>query len=154
MELIRETADKLIELLSNGSIKQEDILSALQKRIKQIDSKLRAYVRISDNLNLSPITEKLKTSLMGIPISIKDNICTKGYNTECCSRILQGFKPPYQATVITRLINAGANILEIKNNMDEFAFGSSTENSCFGPTHNPWDLQRVVGGSSGGVLLQ
>jgi len=144
-----KTASELIKLLSDGAIKQKDLMLSLQERIKKVDSKIRAYVRVGDNLNLSAI-DRPKPSLMGIPVSIKDNICTKGYNTECCSRILEGFKPPYQATVIKKLINAGAQILEIKSNMDEFAFGSSTENSCFGPTRNPWDIKRVVGGSSGG----
>ena len=148
------TAHELIELLRDGSIKQEEIIDSLQKRIKQIDPKVSAYARLDDNLSPAPIIKNPKSSLslslMGIPISIKDNICTSGYNTECCSRILQGFKPPYNATVIQKLIDAGAEIFQIKNNMDEFAFGSSTENSCFGPTRNPWDLERVVGGSSGG----
>lgn len=150
MELNRLTAHELIGLLKDGSIKQEEIIRSLEKRIKEIDSKVKAYVRADNNLNLIPKTYHLKPALMGIPISIKDNICTKGYNTECCSRILQGFKPPYNATVIKRLIDAGGQVLGIKNNMDEFAFGSSTENSCFGPTRNPWDSERVVGGSSGG----
>lgn len=150
MKLNELTAHKLIELLKAGSIKRENIVSCLRERIQQIDPKVKAYVRFDDNRNLTNGTHDTESPLMGIPLSIKDNICTKGCNTECCSRILRGFKPPYNATVIKKLIAAGAQILNIKNNMDEFAFGSSTENSCFGPTRNPWNLERVVGGSSGG----
>lgn len=151
MELNTLTAHELIEKINNQEITFEGIIDSIKKRIKEVDSKVRAYVRRDDYINLSEYqSSAIKGVLKGIPISIKDNICTKGYNTECCSKILEGFKPPYDATVIRKLKEAGALILPIKTNMDEFAFGSSTENSCFGPTHNPWDLERVAGGSSGG----
>jgi len=152
MKLNELTVHELIDKLNKKEINSDEILSALDKRIKEADSKVRAYVRVSQSnvLNPTPNTQHPTPILKGIPISIKDNICTQGFNTECCSKILQGFKPPYDATVIARLKEAGASVLSVKTNMDEFAFGSSTENSYFGPTHNPYDLQRVPGGSSGG----
>ncbi|MFH0913054.1 MAG: amidase, partial [Candidatus Omnitrophota bacterium] len=132
-KLNKLTAHELIEKLNNKEIVSEEILSALEKRIKEIDSKIKAYVRLG-SFDISTNT------LKGLPVSIKDNICSAGYNTECCSQILTGFKPPYDATVIRKLKEAGIAVLPLKTNMDEFAFGSSTENSCYGPTHNPWNL--------------
>ncbi|MFH0763375.1 MAG: amidase family protein, partial [Candidatus Omnitrophota bacterium] len=152
IELNKLTAHELIEKISKEETTSQEIINTLKGRIKDIDSKVKAYVRLSNShsLDQTPDTKHQTPILKGIPISIKDNICTEGYNTECCSQILAGFKPPYNATVIRKLKEAGATILALKTNMDEFAFGSSTENSCFGPTHNPWNLECVPGGSSGG----
>jgi len=149
MELNKLTAHELLDKLKSEQITASAVLDSLHSRIKQSDSKVKAYVRTEEGISndLDPQAQGL---LKGLPITIKDNICTQGLKTECCSKILQSFLPPYDATVINKLKNNGAHIFSPKANMDEFAFGSSTENSYFGPTHNPWNLECVPGGSSGG----
>ena len=125
-------------------------------RIREVDGRVKAYVTVTEDLALQQadaadvrIARGEAAPLTGVPVCVKDVMCTKGVRTTCSSRMLENFVPPYDAHVVERLLSAGAVIVG-KSNMDEFAMGSSTENSAFFPTHNPWDLERVPGGSSGG----
>ncbi len=143
------SAHELIGRIKNGQTNAGAVLEALYSRIQSVEPKVKAYARF-DGIKPFAHLPYLPGFLSGLPVTIKDNICTEGLNTECCSKILADFRPPYDAEVIARLKAAGAVIFPFKANMDEFAFGSSTENSYFGPTRNPWGLECVPGGSSGG----
>ncbi|MFH1854318.1 MAG: Asp-tRNA(Asn)/Glu-tRNA(Gln) amidotransferase subunit GatA [Candidatus Omnitrophota bacterium] len=144
MELNKLTAHRLIELLNKREISHIEICESILKAVEKKDKKLNAIV----NFDKEKVIERIKAR-KGLPVFIKDNICVKDELTTCSSKILQGFRPPYNATVIQKLLKEDA-VLMGKTNMDEFAFGSSTETSCYGSTRNPWDLERIPGGSSGG----
>ncbi len=150
MELNQLTAHELLGKLNRQETTPEAILDSLQARIQKVEPQVKAYVRREQEAKNLTLNSFSLGPLKGLPVTIKDNICTEGLPTECCSKILQGFRPPYDATAINKLKKSGATIFPLKANMDEFAFGSSCENSYFGPTHNPWNLDCVPGGSSGG----
>ena len=144
---------QLRDRIASGAVDPRQFLNDLLTRIEQFNPSLRAYIAVDRERVQAELAERLakgpRGRLFGVPITVKDNICVRGEQTTCASRILQGFRPPYDATVIERLAREGAVIIPHAN-MDEFAFGSSTENSAVGVTRNPWDPSRVPGGSSGG----
>lgn len=156
MDIASLTIKSAAEGLKSKKFSSVDLAEIYFNRIKKINPEFNVYVYESydDALSAAKIAdEKIargdSTALTGIPCAIKDNFCTKGIRTTCCSKILENFTPAYDATAVSRLRGHGALILG-KTNLDEFACGGSTEYSCFGPTRNPWDVLRVSGGSSGG----
>ena len=157
MELYGKTLSEISKDIKEKRVTIKEVLDSVYKRIDEKEDKINAYItltRDSAYKRAEELQQKLDAGedigiLGGVPIAIKDNICTKGVNTTCASRMLENYNPIYNATVVERLEEAGAIMLG-KTNMDEFAMGSSTESSYFKKTANPWDVERVPGGSSGG----
>jgi aspartyl-tRNA(Asn)/glutamyl-tRNA(Gln) amidotransferase subunit A len=154
--MIERTASELLHDLRQGDVSAEALTGAFLQSIRQRDPKIKAFLHVEDRAleQARAIDDKRRRGeslgrLAGLPVAVKDLFCTTGQPTTCGSKILQNFVPPYDATVITRLKQADAVLLG-KTNMDEFAMGSSTENSAYQTTRNPWDLERIPGGSSGG----
>jgi aspartyl-tRNA(Asn)/glutamyl-tRNA(Gln) amidotransferase subunit A len=157
MSLIERTAGELLQALQQGELTSETITAAFLQAIRERDPQIGAFLHVDESAALEQaraIDQKRKRDeplgvLAGLPIALKDVLCTQGQRTTCGSKILENFVPPYDATVVARLRQADAVLLG-KTNLDEFAMGSSTENSAFQVTRNPWDRKRIPGGSSGG----
>ena len=155
--MIKQTAAQMAQALAKGETSSVELTQAHLAQIAAVDSKVKAFLHVDNDGALEQARavdakraegEKL-APLAGVPLALKDVLAQKGVPTTAGSKILQGWKPPYDSTVVAKLKQAGVVILG-KTNMDEFAMGSSTENSGYGPTFNPWDLSRTPGGSSGG----
>jgi aspartyl-tRNA(Asn)/glutamyl-tRNA(Gln) amidotransferase subunit A len=157
VSFIYKTAAEMASALANKDVSAVDLANEHFARIEEVDGEVHAFLYLDKEGALSQaksVDEKRAAGeklgpLAGVPLALKDVMAQKGIPTTCGSKILEGWRPPYDATVVTRLKDAGIVILG-KTNMDEFAMGSSTENSAYGPTHNPWDLTRIPGGSGGG----
>ncbi len=155
--MIRQSAADMAEALAKREVSAEELTKAHFERISTVDPKVKAFLHLDTGGAIKAAKdvdqrrsrgENLPT-LAGVPLALKDVMTQKGIPTTCGSKILEGWRPPYDSTVVTNLKRNGVVILG-KTNMDEFAMGSSTENSAFHPTHNPWDLTRIPGGSGGG----
>ncbi len=158
MNITEMTALELGKKIKNGEVRVAEAVQSFLDAIEKTDGSINAYITVTRDEALARAEEvqkqidagELDSPLAGVPVAIKDNISTRGIKTSCASKILGDFKPPYNATVIDKLNKAGAVVIG-KLNMDEFAMGSTTETSYYGPTKNPWNTDRVPGGSSGGA---
>lgn len=156
-ELLKKSALELADMLATGQITSVELTTACLDRIEALNPKINAFLFIDREGALKTAAEvdaKRQAGeelhrLAGIPIALKDNMVTRGIPTTCASKILGDWRPPYDATIVKKIHEAGLPVVG-KTNMDEFAMGSSTEHSAFGPTLNPWDIERIPGGSGGG----